>query len=60
MKLPRYRTGDAALDAEIAEIVDRTADPADADLVFELVASAMRIPRRSRPLRAAPMFRCSC
>jgi uncharacterized protein (TIGR00730 family) len=43
VKLPRYRTGDAALDAEIADIVERTADPANADLVFELVASAMRL-----------------
>ncbi len=43
MKLPRYRTGDAALDAEIADIVERIADPANADLVFELVASAMRL-----------------
>ena len=43
MKLPRYRTGDDALDAEIAEIVERTADPANADQVFELVASAMRL-----------------
>jgi hypothetical protein len=43
VKLPRYRTGDASLDAEIAELVERTADPANADLVFELVASAMRL-----------------
>jgi uncharacterized protein (TIGR00730 family) len=43
VKLPRYRTGDAELDAEIADIVERTADPANADLVFELVASAMRL-----------------
>jgi hypothetical protein len=48
VKLPRYRTGDAALDAEIAEIVERIADPANADLVFELVASAMRLAGRSR------------
>ena len=43
MRLPRYRTGDAELDADIAKLVDRTADPANADLVFELVASAMRL-----------------
>ena len=33
MKLPRYRTGNAELDAEIADIVERTADPANADLI---------------------------
>ena len=43
MKLPRYRTGDAALDEEVAALVDRVSDPADADLIFELVASALRL-----------------
>jgi uncharacterized protein (TIGR00730 family) len=43
LRLPRYRTGDDELDADIAKLVDRTADPANADLVFELVASAMRL-----------------
>src|SRR6266705_319840 len=42
MKLPRYRTGDAALDDEVAALVARVAD-ADADLIFELVASALRL-----------------
>jgi uncharacterized protein (TIGR00730 family) len=44
-RLPRYRTGDAHLDAAVAEMVDRVADPDDADLVFELVASALRLGR---------------
>ena len=29
MKLPRYRTGDAALDNEVAALVERVSDPAD-------------------------------
>ncbi len=43
MKLPRYRTGDTELDEMVAELVDRVADPANAELVFELVASAVRL-----------------
>ena len=43
MKLPRYRTGDDALDAEVAALVERVSDPGDADLIFELVASALRL-----------------
>jgi uncharacterized protein (TIGR00730 family) len=43
MKLPRYRTGDAALDQDVAALVERVSDPADADLIFELVASALRL-----------------
>jgi uncharacterized protein (TIGR00730 family) len=45
MKLPRYRTGDAALDDDVAALVERVAEPADADLIFELVASALRLGR---------------
>src|SRR4029077_14769039 len=45
MKLPRYRTGDAALDDDVAALVERVADPADADIIFELVASALRLGR---------------
>ncbi|MFI5053099.1 MAG: TIGR00730 family Rossman fold protein [Acidimicrobiia bacterium] len=45
MKLPRYRTGDTALDQELAGLVDRLADPADADLVFELLAASLRLAR---------------
>ncbi len=45
MKLPRYRTGDPALDDEVAALVERVATPTDADLVFELVASSLRLAR---------------
>jgi uncharacterized protein (TIGR00730 family) len=45
VKLPRYRTGDDALDVEVAALVDRASDSADADLIFELVASALRLAR---------------
>jgi hypothetical protein len=44
VKLPRYRTGDADLDDAVAQLVERVADD-DADLVFELVASALRLGR---------------
>ncbi len=44
MKLPRYRTGDPELDEAVAALVERVADD-DADLVFELVASAVRLAR---------------
>jgi uncharacterized protein (TIGR00730 family) len=47
VKLPRYRTGDDSLDAEVAALVERISDPADADLIFELVASALRLARDS-------------
>src|SRR4029077_10750585 len=47
MKLPRYRTGDDALDAEIAALVEQVSEPGDADLIFELVASAWRLARDS-------------
>ncbi len=43
MKLPRYRTGDDELDTALAEIVENTTDPANADLVFEMMASAARL-----------------
>ena len=43
MKLPRYRTGHDALDDAIAAIVDDIADPADADQVFEILVSALRL-----------------
>lgn len=44
MKLPRYRTGDDDLDLAVAALVERVADD-DADLVFELVVSALRLGR---------------
>jgi uncharacterized protein (TIGR00730 family) len=43
VKLPRYRTGDAALDQAVADLVDRVTEPASAELVFEIVASALRL-----------------
>jgi uncharacterized protein (TIGR00730 family) len=43
VKLPRYRTGNEALDEVVAAIVDDVADPANADQVFELVTSALRL-----------------
>ncbi len=43
MKLPRYRTGDPEIDKKVAAIVDEVADPANTDLVFEIVASALRL-----------------
>jgi uncharacterized protein (TIGR00730 family) len=45
MKLPRYRTGDDALDADVAALVEKVSDPGDADLIFELVSSALRLAR---------------
>jgi uncharacterized protein (TIGR00730 family) len=45
VRLPRYRTGDEALDEAVAALVERVAEPANADLVFELVASSLRLAR---------------
>lgn len=42
-RLPRYRTGDAEFDAAIAELVEETGAEANADLVFEMVVSALRL-----------------
>jgi hypothetical protein len=44
-RLPRYRTGDAALDAAIADLVARVADPTDTDLVAEMLASGLLMAR---------------
>lgn len=41
---PRYRTGDPDLDAAIAELVEQ-AGAGNADLVFELIVSAVRMAR---------------
>ncbi|HEX9505532.1 MAG TPA: TIGR00730 family Rossman fold protein [Acidimicrobiia bacterium] len=43
VKLPRYRTGDTELDAKVAELAERVAEPENADLIFELLASAVRL-----------------
>ena len=45
MKLPRFRTGDAHLDAEIAALVDQVDGTPHADLIFELIASALLLAR---------------
>jgi hypothetical protein len=43
--LPRYRTGDDDLDRRVAELVDAAGIGDDTDLIFELVASALRMGR---------------
>ncbi len=45
MDLPRYRTGDAALDAQIAELIEEVAPDHSADLVFEMIVTALRFAR---------------
>jgi uncharacterized protein (TIGR00730 family) len=45
VKLPRYRTGDPELDALVADLVVRAAGDRDADLIFELIATALRLAR---------------
>ena len=46
MKLPRYRTGDSELDRIVAELVERAkTEPENADVIFELIASAVRLAR---------------
>lgn len=42
MDLPRYRTGDATLDDEIAKLVDAVAPGHSSDLVFEMIVTALR------------------
>jgi len=44
-RLPRYRTGDDRLDAQVAELVAAAADTPHADLVFEMIVSALRLGR---------------
>ncbi len=43
LRLPRYRTGDTALDEAVAELLDKVGDVKDSDLIFELVVSAIRL-----------------
>lgn len=46
MKLPRHRTGDPDLDAAVAALVEQAeTEPANQDLVFEMIASAIRLAR---------------
>ncbi len=42
MDLPRYRTGNAELDDQIAELVDAVGPAHSSDLIFEMVATALR------------------
>jgi len=44
-RYPRYRTGDDELDRRVAEVVAAAGPSDDADIVFELVASALRMGR---------------
>lgn len=44
-RLPRYRTGDARLDDKVAELLSEAGAVPHADLVFEMVASALRMGR---------------
>ena len=45
MDLPRYRTGDAALDAEIARLVEMVEPGHSDELLFEMVVTALRLAR---------------
>ena len=42
-RLPRYRTGDAELDGRIGDLIDTLGPIDDADLIFEMVVSALRL-----------------
>jgi uncharacterized protein (TIGR00730 family) len=44
-RIPRYRTGDPELDEEIAALVAQIGGSRSDDLIFELVASAVRLAR---------------
>lgn len=43
--LPRYRTGDADLDERVVALIDSLGHVDDADLIFEMIASALRLAR---------------
>jgi uncharacterized protein (TIGR00730 family) len=43
MRRPRFRTGDNQFDDLVADLAERVADPANADLVFEIIASGVRL-----------------
>ncbi len=53
--LPRYRTGDADLDAAIAELAGASGVTEDAQLIFELVTSALRMQREEVDRRELKM-----
>jgi uncharacterized protein (TIGR00730 family) len=44
-RLPRYRTGDPEIDQDIDALIAKVGDVNDADLVFELIVSAVRLAR---------------
>jgi uncharacterized protein (TIGR00730 family) len=44
-RLPRYRTGDPELDQRIAALIAELGEVHDADLVFEMIVSAVRLAR---------------
>ncbi|HET9730923.1 MAG TPA: LOG family protein, partial [Acidimicrobiia bacterium] len=44
-RLPRYRTGDAEIDQQIADLIAKLGDVDDTDLIFELIVSAVRLAR---------------
>jgi len=44
-RLPRYRTGDPEIDQQIEDLITNLGDVNDADLVFELIVSAVRLAR---------------
>lgn len=46
-QLPRYRTGDDQLDAQIAALAASATKPEDQPLIFELITSAVRLGRES-------------
>ncbi len=48
--LPRYRSGDRALDAQIAEIADAANVGVHRDLLFEMIVSSLRLARENDDL----------
>jgi uncharacterized protein (TIGR00730 family) len=42
-RLPRYRTGDAALDAKLVELLDAAGTERDRDQLFEILVTALRL-----------------
>ena len=45
--LPRYRSGDRHLDAQIAELADAAGTGIDHDLLFEMIVSTLRLSREN-------------
>jgi hypothetical protein len=44
-RLPRYRTGDSGIDAELTAILDEVGATEDRDVLFEILVSAVRLAR---------------